>query len=351
VSEIRQDPTTEEWVIVARERAKRPNEFTHQQTKRELPDFSSSCPFCPGNESMTPPQTLLYQKQDGNGWQVRAFANKFAALSPDSRITRDIEEGFFTKMKGVGVHEVIVETPLHNRSLALMGEDEVLKVLNAYHERYNKLSGQPFAKLIIIFKNHGIMAGTSLEHSHSQLVVTPVVPKHIRLRHEVAIRYYDRTGRCLYSDLAEHELKSGKRIVMDTEKFIVFHPFASQRPFEIWILPKKRQASFGTVSDKDLENLAYVLRINLIKLYQGLNDPDFNYVIDTAPVGDENEPYYMWHMRIIPRLTEVAGFEIGSGIYINTAVPEETARFIRDLDIEQGAKSLVRENDYATLQD
>ena len=334
MSEIRQDPTTEEWVIIARERVKRPNDFVRQQPKRELLDFSSSCPFCPGNESMTPHQTLLYQKQDGNGWQVRAFANKFAALSPGGRTTRDMKEGFFTEMKGVGVHEVIVETPLHNRSLALMGEDEILKVLNAYHERYNKLSQQPFAKLVIIFKNHGRAAGTSLEHSHSQLVVTPVVPKHIRLRHEVAIRYYDRSGRCLYSDLTEQELKSGKRIVMETEKFVTFHPFASQRPFETWILPKKHQASFGSVSTEDLGNLAHVLRINLVKLYRGLNDPDFNYVIDTAPIGDENEPYYLWHIRIIPRLTELAGFEIGSGICINTAVPEETALFMRNLNVE-----------------
>jgi UDPglucose--hexose-1-phosphate uridylyltransferase len=338
VSEIRQDPTTEEWVIVARERVKRPNDFVRQQPRRELPAFSLSCPFCLGNESMTPPQTLLYQKRDDNSWQVRAFPNKFAALSPSGITTRNIKGDFFTEIKGVGVHEVIVETPIHNRSLALMTEDEILQILNAYRERYGKLSGQPFAKLIIIFKNHGVMAGTSLEHSHSQLVVTPVVPKHIRLRHQVAIRYYDRHGRCLYSDLAEHELKSGKRIVMETEKSVAFHPFASQRPFETWILPKKRQPSFGSVSAEDLGNLAHVLRINLVKLYRGLNDPDFNYVIDTAPVGDENEPYYMWHIRIIPRLAEVAGFEIGSGIYINTAVPEETAQFMRNLDIELGAK-------------
>jgi UDPglucose--hexose-1-phosphate uridylyltransferase len=334
VSEIRQDPTTEEWVIIAKERVKRPNDFVRQQPKRKLPDFSSSCPFCPGNESMTPPQTLLYQKRDGNGWQIRAFANKFAALSPGGRTTRDIEEGFFTGMKGVGVHEVIMETPRHNRSLALMEEDDILSVLNAYQERYNKLSRQPFAKLVIIFKNHGPAAGTSLEHSHSQLVVTPMVPNHIRLRHEVAIRYYDKSGRCLYSDLARHELRSGKRIVMNTERFVAFHPFASQRPFETWILPKKHQASFGSVTHEDLENLAHVLRVNMVKLCRGLNDPDFNYVIDTAPVEDENEPYYMWHMRIIPRLTELAGFEIGSGIYINTAVPEETAEFMRYLNVE-----------------
>jgi UDPglucose--hexose-1-phosphate uridylyltransferase len=333
MSELRQDPTTEEWVIIARERAKRPSDFVHKRPKRELPDFSPSCPFCPGNESMTPPETLLYQQQDGNGWQVRAFANKFAALSPDGKTTRNIKGGFFTEMTGVGIHEVIVETPLHNKSLAFAAEREVLNVLKAYHERYQKLSQQPFTKLIIIFKNHGSAAGTSLEHSHSQLVVTPVVPKHIRTRHEVAIRYYDNHGRCLYSDLMEHELKSGERIVVETEEFLAFHPFASQRPFETWIVPKKHQASFGNVSVEDLGRLAYVLRLILLKLYRGLNDPDFNYVIDTAPIGDENEPYYMWHMRIIPRLTELAGFEIGSGMYINTAVPEDTARFMRNLAV------------------
>jgi UDPglucose--hexose-1-phosphate uridylyltransferase len=284
---------------------------------------------------MTPNQSLLYKREDGNGWQVRAFANKFPALSPGGRTSRDVKEGFFTEMQGVGIHEVVVETPLHNRSLALMEEDDISKVLNAYRERYNELSQQPFAKLVVIFKNHGLAAGTSLEHSHSQLVVTPLVPKHVRLRHEVAMRYYDKNGRCLYSDLVNYELESGKRIVMNTENFVAFHPFASQRPFETWILPKKQQASFGSVSDESLGNLAHILRINLIKLYQGLNDPDFNYVIDTAPVSDENELYYMWHMRIIPRLTEVAGFEIGSGIYINTAVPEETARFIRGLNIQK----------------
>jgi UDPglucose--hexose-1-phosphate uridylyltransferase len=333
MSRIRQDPTTEEWVIIAKERAKRPNEFVRQQPKRELPEFSSSCPFCPGNESMTAHQTLLYQKQEGNGWQVRAFVNKFAALSPGGKTARDMQESYFNEMEGVGVHEVVVETPLHNKSLALMAEDEILKVLNAYRERYIKLSQQRFAKLVVIFKNHGPAAGTSLEHSHSQLVVTPVVPKHVRLRHEVAMRYYDKNGRCLYSDLARHELESGRRIVMDNEKFIAFHPFASRRPFETWILPNKQQASFGSVTDEDLGNLAHILRMSLIRLYVGLDDPDFNYIIDTAPVSDENELYYTWHMRIIPRLTEIAGFEIGSGIYINTAVPEETAQFMRGLDI------------------
>jgi len=334
MSEIRQDPTTEEWVIMARERAKRPHDFVRQRARSELPPFSPSCPFCPGNETETPPEILLYQGKKAQGWRVRAFANQFAALRPEGSTARREEEGFFLDMDGIGVHEVLVETPLHNNPLALMEDSGVEDVLRAYQERYNALSRMAFVKLVIIFKNQGPSAGTSLEHSHSQLVATPVVPKHIRMKYEVAIRYYDNTGRCLYSDLVDHELRTGKRVVMETEKFVVFHPFASHQPFETWIVPRMHQACFGNASAEDLANLARVLRITLLKLYRGLNNPDFNYVIDTAPVGDENKNYYLWHLRIIPRLTEVAGFEIGSGININTALPEETAQFMREQKVE-----------------
>lgn len=334
MSEIRQDPTTKEWVIIARERAKRPQDFISQQTKSKPPAFSPSCPFCPGNESMTPPEVLLYRNQENQSWRVRVFANKFPALTPEGNTIRREEEGFFLNMDGVGIHEVLVETPLHNKSLALMEDSGVEEVLRAYQERYNTLSQIPFVKLIIIFKNHGLSAGTSLEHPHSQLVATPVVPRHIRMKYEVAIQYYDDTGRCLYSDLVDRELRIGMRVVMETERFVVFHPFASHRPFETWVVPKIHQACFGNISIESLKDLAHVLRINLLKLYRGLNNPDFNYVIDTAPVEDENKNYYLWHLRIIPRLAEVAGFEIGSGIYINTALPEETAQFIREMKDE-----------------
>jgi UDPglucose--hexose-1-phosphate uridylyltransferase len=331
MSELRQDPTTEEWVIIARERSKRPDDFIHHRPEQALPVFSPSCPFCPGNEGMTPPTTLLYQRHGGSGWQIRAFANKFAALNPDGVPESNIVDGFFTEMSGTGAHEVIVETPLHNGSLTSMTDGEVTKVLQAYQERYNALSKMPSAKFIIIFKNHGSGAGTSLKHTHSQLVVTPVLPKYVSMRHNVSIGYYDKTGRCLYSDLVERELEIGKRVVLYTDKFVVLHPFASKRPFETWIIPRRQQACFGDVSREDLGGLANVLRVVLLKFQQGLNNPDFNYVIDSAPIGDENGQHYMWHMRIVPRLTEMAGFEIGSGMYITTAVPEETTQFMRDL--------------------
>ncbi|MBI2910053.1 MAG: galactose-1-phosphate uridylyltransferase [Chloroflexi bacterium] len=334
MSEIRQDPTTEEWVIMARERAKRPTDFVRGQAEAESPVFLPSCPFCLGNEAMTPPEVLGYRDGGSQGWRVRAFANRFPALTPEGGAVRRREEGFFAAMDGVGFHEVIVETPSHNRPPALMRDDEVAAVLMAYKERYNALSRLAFVKLVIIFKNHGPSAGTSLEHPHSQLVATPIVPGYVRRRHQVASRYHNRTSRCLYSDLADHELRMGKRVVMQTEKFVAFHPFASHWPFETWIVPRVQQACFGNASAEELEDLAKVLRASLFKLRRGLNNPDFNYVIDTAPVGEETSGYYLWHVRIVPRLMEVAGFEIGSGIHINTALPEDTAQFMRELKID-----------------
>jgi UDPglucose--hexose-1-phosphate uridylyltransferase len=334
MSEIRQDPTTREWVIIARERAKRPHDFIRPQAKPELPSFSPSCPFCPGNEAMTPPESFTLLDKNSKKWRIRVFPNHFPALTPEGSTERREHDGFFLDMDGKGIHEVIVETPHHNAPLALADESRLVDVLLTYQKRYIALSETPFLKLIIIFKNHGPSAGTSLEHPHSQLVATPVVPRHIRMRHEIAVQYYDDTGRSLYSDLVNHELQSAERIVLDTEKFAVFHPFASHSPFETWVVPKTYQASFCNVSPEDIKGLAHVLRITLLKLYKGLNNPDYNLVIDTAPMGDENKDYYLWHMRIIPRLTEVAGFEIGTGIYINTALPEETAQFMREFKLD-----------------
>jgi UDPglucose--hexose-1-phosphate uridylyltransferase len=197
---------------------------------------------------MTSPEVPLYQDQSDERGQVRVFANKFPALLPDGSTMRKKDGSFFLGMAGVGIHEVIVETPLHNKPLALMEDSGVGAVLRAYQRRYNTIAQMPFVKSIIIFKNYGPAAGTSLEHPHSQLVATPVVPRHIRAQCEVATLYYDDTGRCLCSDVVDHELSTGKRIVMETERFVVFHPFASRRPFETWVAPKVQQACFGNAS-------------------------------------------------------------------------------------------------------
>jgi len=332
MSEVRQDATTKEWVIIATDRLQRPTDFTHDSPKAEKPAFSSDCPFCPGNEHMTRPAVLSYTNPDTGSWQVRVVTNLYPAVTPNGA-SRRVERGFFLIADGSGHHEVIIETPVHNKPLALMTDAEIATVLKAYQQRYNTMTQTPYIKSIIIFKNHGPEAGTSLEHPHSQLVATTIVPRHMRMQYEVAIGYYDDNGRSLYSAMTNRELASGSRIVLDTKRCIVFHPFASHRPFETWIMPTDCQASFGQACEDDFPYLAQVLRTTLLKLYQGLDNPDFNMVIDSAPVGEEHAEIYQWHIRIIPRITQTAGFEIGSGIYINTTLPEATAKFMRELKV------------------
>ncbi len=328
---LRQDPTTKEWVIFATERAKRPHDFVKHGFPREGERSKATCPFCPGNETSTPPEIFVLRKNESSPWSVRVVSNKFAALVPGGTIEHKKVGSIYREMEGVGAHEVIIETPEHEQTLALLPETQILDVLRAYQERYRRLREEGWAKLILIFRNHGESAGTSLEHPHSQVIATPVVPKDIRRKYEVATTYYDDTGRCLYCDVLQDETALRERLIIDTEQFVVFHPFASKFPFETWIGPKKHQPSFGKVPEEDLPELAHVLKVTLESLHEALGDPDYNYVIHSAPVEDEQKSYYLWHIQIIPRLTKVAGFELGSGMSINTALPEETAKFMREV--------------------
>ena len=330
--QLRQDPTSKEWVIIAKERAKRPHDFIKTQLQIEKSPYKEDCPFCQGNEHLTPHESLAYRRggpPDSKGWWVRVIPNKFPALIQEGSLRRE-ETGFFRMMDGVGIHEVVIESPIHDQLLSQMEDRQVEEVLLAYRERYLALKEDPRIKLIIVFKNHGPGAGTSLDHTHSQLVGTVVVPANIRKKLEEAARYYDDHGRCVYCDSIQEELKVGERIVMDTEAFVVLQPFASRSPFETWIVPRDHQASFGLISMENSKKFAKVLRAVLFKLHSKLNNPDYNYVIHTAPIKDEQEDYYHWHLQIIPRLSTPAGFEMGAGIYINASLPEETARFLRE---------------------
>jgi UDPglucose--hexose-1-phosphate uridylyltransferase len=257
--------------------------------------------------------------------------NKFAALAPLGTTEHKELGRLYREMNGVGAHEVIIETPDHDQTLALMAEPQIRDVLRAYQERYRTLREEVWAKLILIFRNHGESAGTSLEHPHSQLIATPVVPKDIRRKYEVAAAYYDDTNRCVYCDLVKVEIELRERVILETDRFVVFHPFASKSPFETWIAPKRHQPSFGKVPEEDFFDLSHALKLTLRALHESLHDPDYNYVIHSAPKEDESKSYYLWHIQIIPRLTKTAGFELGSGMSINTALPEETAQFMREV--------------------
>ena len=235
MSQLRQDRTTKEWVIIAAERAKRPHDFKKVEPRIEMPSYKADCPFCPGNEHLTPPETLAYRNggpPNSKGWWVRVVPNKFPALVPEGSLERTEEKGFFRMMDGVGVHEVVIGSPIHNQRFPFLDDKQVEELLLAYRERYLALRGDERIKLIIIFKNHGKGAGTSLEHTHSQIVGTGIVPSNIRRKLEEASRYYDDHGCCVYCDLIEEELSIGKRIIMENEKFVVLHPFASRFPLK-----------------------------------------------------------------------------------------------------------------------
>ena len=332
MSELRQDPTTKEWVIIAPERAKRPQQGPKKKDVDELPDWDASCPFCPGNEAQTPDEVLrLPLIGKDSEWDVRVVPNRFAALTlnDDGSIKND-NAILSRKRPGIGAHEVIIESPSHNMPTALMSYEQVEKILIAYQERYNELKKNRHFKFITIFKNHGWASGTSLVHAHSQLVATPITATYYHLKSDVAMNYYYDFGRCIYCDLIAEEMEKNERIVAQTNQFIVLHPYASRVPYETWIIPKRHSASFGLFPAAHLAELAMVLKDSLLCLYEGLNNPAFNYMLDTTTTEDEGDPYYHWHIRILPRLSTIAGFEMGSGIRINTALPEDTTKLIKE---------------------
>jgi len=331
MSELRLNRATKEWIIVAKERAKRPYEFYAERHREKLPAFDPTCPFCPGNENKTPPEVFALRdpqtKPNHPGWRIRVVTNKYPALDPTTKINRITGE-FFKSATGVGKHEVIIESTQHNKSLATLSLKQVQEICKIYWRRYGVLKDDKRFKLIIIFRNHGISAGTSLKHPHSQLIALPLVPASIRHLLEEAMRYYDDHGSCVFCDMIQEELLHKKRIILDSRDFVVFHPFASRTPFETWIVPKKHHACFGNIDPKEVRAMAGVLKEVLGKLYLKLKDPDYNLMIRTAPIKDALEDYYHWYIQILPRLTTPAGFELGSGVFINTSLPEDTAKFI-----------------------
>jgi UDPglucose--hexose-1-phosphate uridylyltransferase len=327
--ELRQNPITKQWVIIATERAKRPHELARKtEDAKPIPSYVETCPFCPGNERLTPPESLSLTH---NGkWQVRAVPNRFAALARDGDVTRSLN-GLKVAVNGIGHHEVIIETPDHSKTTALLSVSEIEMILDSYRQLYLNIAKDPRVEHITIFKNHGLGAGTSLEHPHSQLIATPIIPPDIRRRMEEALRFYDVQGQCIFCKVLADELAEEVRLVHQTENFVSFIPFAALTPFSLWIYPRRHMASFPEAKPEELRDLARMLRLILAKLYHGLGNPDFNYIVRTAPCENRYLRYYHWYITIVPRLTRTAGFELGSGMYINPTIPETNAEFLRNL--------------------
>ena len=328
--ELRKDPVTGRWVIIATDRAKRPSDFVRERVQIR---GSSFCPFCYNNEAKTPPEIMAY-RPDGSarntpGWTLRVVPNKFPALGIEGTLNRQ-GEGLYDKMNGIGAHEVIIETPDHNLTLASMPANRIEDVLWAYRDRIIDLKRDRRFKYILIFKNHGDAAGASLEHTHSQLIALPVVPKRVTEEVEGAKAYYGYKERCVFCDMIRQEVESRTRMVADNEGFLALSPFAPRFPFELWILPKNHQSAFEDSQKHEFEQLASILKDMLTRLDKVLDFPAYNFIIHTSPIPDTVNDYYHWHFEIMPKLTKVAGFEWGTGFYINPTPPEEAAKFLSD---------------------
>jgi UDPglucose--hexose-1-phosphate uridylyltransferase len=334
--ELRKDPIVGRWVIIATERAKRP---VAPRTE-PLPTADGACPFCQGHEQNTPIEILAYRERHTRaneaGWRVRVVPNKFPALQIEGGLNKR-GDGIYDKMNGVGAHEVIIECPFHEVSMANLSEDNIREVLWVYRDRLVDLKKDPRLVYGMLFKNVGAAAGASLEHSHSQLIVTPIVPINVWEEMNGSLEFFDYRGRCIYCDMIHQELATEKRIVMDATNFVVLVPYASRFPFETWIIPKNHNSHYENIQKTEVEELGTVLKLILRKLEVALDKPAYNYIIHTAPFDTQALPHYHWHMEIIPRLTRVAGFEWGTGFYINPVPPEQSATYLRELQLEPPA--------------
>jgi UDPglucose--hexose-1-phosphate uridylyltransferase len=329
--ELRKDVITREWVIVAKERAKRPEQFKkHLAPKPVLLPHDPNCPFCPGNEALTPPEVMAYRGHgfpaDSSGWRVRVTANKFAALDPAVELCRE-DYHIYDRMQAAGAHEVVIETPLHNTSPARMDARDVEHILWAYIDRYNDLQQDPRIKYILIFRNHGELAGCSMAHPHSQIVAAPVIPQKMYNKVRGLAQYREYREKCAYCDIVNTELEQQERLVSSNGSFVVICPFASRLPFETWIVPRNHIASFAKMNRFEIMELAEALQDTLMRLDKILDDPPYNYQLITAPIGYDD---FHWYLEIIPRLTTPAGLELGTSIYINVTPPEEAARHLRE---------------------
>jgi UDPglucose--hexose-1-phosphate uridylyltransferase len=330
--ELRRNPTTREWVIIAPDRGLRPHDFVRQQPRSQEPEYSPSCPFCPGNESQAPPAVLeLPGTRVSNRWQVRVVPNMYPALSTGDSIGTPTKGSLLTWLPGTGAHEVVVETPRHNELPAETTAQDLTLVLRACQLRYLALAARPETRYVLVFKNHGEAAGTSLRHSHSQIIAAPVLPESERRKGDIAAEHHGKTGSCLICQLVREECRDARRLVSQGDGFAVFCPFFAARPAETWIVPMDHQQSFALVDDATLKGLGSVLRQTLRRIDSAFSDPDFNYVMQSAPVGEETLPHHHWYMRIIPRLATPAGFELGSEVYVNTLSPESAAARLRDV--------------------
>jgi UDPglucose--hexose-1-phosphate uridylyltransferase len=336
MSELRQDPVSQRWVIIAQERDSRPDEYVSTPNRR----VAEACPFCAGNEIVTPEAVAVYTMGDALAhagqpptWQVRVVPNKYPAVRHNANgpVRNEL---FGTRVSANGVHEVIIECPQHAASLTELSDDQLRLTWTAYRDRLSEHARDAQWKYGQIFKNVGSAAGASIEHTHSQLIVLPHVPSDIATELASCRAYHEARGRMLLADILAQELAAGERIVAESDNFVAFCPFASRFSYETWILPRRHSAYFqrggdGSPTDVELGELGRFVQKLLARMEAVLNRPAYNFFLHTAPFDSAPYHYYHWHVEVFPRLTKAAGFEWGTGYFINPVSPEEAAKTLR----------------------
>jgi len=330
--QLRQDLITGRWVAVATERARRPDSFS--QAAKETVAARDVCPFCPGHEAMTPPEVLAYRAPgtapNTPGWWVRVVPNLYAAfrLEPDGQ---EHQDGRFWQRDAIGACEVLISSPDHRATTPLLPRRQVEEIVQSYVDRYRQHAHNPALEHVLVLYNHGRPAGASLEHPHSQLYAVSLIPPSFLDELAGARRFHEAHAECVFCRTLEDERRAGARVIFENEAFVVFAPYAARTPFETWIMPRRHSASFGDLEvAKEKPAFAQALQLTLKGLYEGLNDPPFNYYIHSAPLKADVSDLYHWHLELIPKLSTAAGFELGTGIWINVVKPEESAAFLRE---------------------
>ncbi len=337
MSILRKDPLSNGWVIISPERGLQTSDYGPVGTTVKK---SGLCPFCPGHESKTPHEIFAYRKEgthaDQPGWWVRTIPNKAAALRNEGHVGRR-GKGIYDLMNAIGAHEIVIEGPDHVSNFTTIDPRLVEEIIRMHLDRMKNLREDSRFRYIQIFKNYGSAAGASLDHPHSQIIALPITPRWVKEELGCTAQHFARKERCLFCDILRQELADGERLVFENEHFVAFEPFASKFPFETWIIPKEHNANFHTIPEEQIRPFADAVRLTLSMLFHTLQDPPYNFIVHTAPLYYRKANYwktidddYHWHMEIIPRVTKVAGFEWGTGFYINPTPPEEAAKYLRD---------------------
>ncbi len=336
MSELRRDPIGGRWVIVNTDDPVKPEEYDH-----DAPNSGKNtvCPFCYVNEAQTPPEITSLRDPGTSpntpGWQVRVIPNKFPALQIEGELDRR-GLGIYDLSNGVGAHELIVETPYHDKDLSDLTVQELTDVIHFYCQRALDLEKDRRFKYIMVFKNYGVSAGASLGHPHTQIIALPMVPKNVKEEIIGAQNYFEYRDRCIFCDMIRQELQEKERIILENKNFFAFCPFVSRFPFEIWIIPKKHAGHFCQMLSEEVPDLAVILRGIVAKIKKVFGETSYNFIIHSSPINSDGARVdsYHWHLEFLPKLTRVAGFEWGTGFYIVPTPPEIAAKFLRDAKVE-----------------